>query len=112
MTFIIVSALYSVDTNSALLRKIWFDFQFKTILALFYKSFAYRLSYIFAENFDQIYRLVKDYGSFVRVWLGPELNVVVTDPNDAEVRKNIQNQIDRTVFFKYSNFRSAFFMLC
>lgn len=112
MTFIIVSALYLVDTNSAQLRSLFFDFQFKTKLALFCKSFAYRLSYIFAENFDQIFRLVKDYGSFVRIWLGPELNVVVTDPNDVEVRKNIQNQIDRTVLKKYSNFRSALFMLC
>lgn len=38
------------------------------------------------ENFALIYNLIKQYGDFVRVWLGPELNVVVCDPIDVEVR--------------------------
>lgn len=42
-----------------------------------------------AENFDLICRLVKEYGEFVRVWLGPELNVVISDPKDVEVSKFI-----------------------
>lgn len=52
------------------------------------------LSYIFAENFDLINRLIKKYSCFARIWLGPELNVVVTDPNDVEVSENIKSQTD------------------
>lgn len=38
------------------------------------------------ENFDVICRLVNEFGCFFRVWLGPELNVVISDPKDVEVR--------------------------
>lgn len=31
--------------------------------------------------------MIKQYGDFVRVWLGPELNIVVSDPKDVEVSK-------------------------
>lgn len=37
------------------------------------------------ENFDVIVKLIKQYGYFVRIWIGPELNVVVSDPKDVEV---------------------------
>lgn len=37
------------------------------------------------ENFTVICNLIKKYGEFVRIWLGPELNVIVSDPKDVEV---------------------------
>lgn len=46
--------------------------------------------YFKTENFDLIIKLIKEYGDFVRVWLGPELNIVISDPKDVEVNnKNI-----------------------
>lgn len=41
------------------------------------------------ENFDLICNLIKQYGDFIRVWIGPELNIVVRDPKDVEVSKCI-----------------------
>lgn len=32
-----------------------------------------------------IYDLIRDYGEFVRIWLGPELNIIVSKPEDVEV---------------------------
>lgn len=43
------------------------------------------LALFFADNFALIIKLVKQYGDFIRVWLGPELNIVVSDPKDVEV---------------------------
>lgn len=37
------------------------------------------------ENFAIFLELLKEYGDFWRLWTGPELNVVVQDPNDVEV---------------------------
>lgn len=37
------------------------------------------------ENFDLICKLIKQYGDFIRVWIGPKLNIVVRDPKDVEV---------------------------
>lgn len=47
------------------------------------------LIYFGTENFDLIINLVKQYGDFVRVWLGPELNIVISDPKDVEVSEMI-----------------------
>lgn len=41
------------------------------------------------ENFALICKLIKEYGEFVRIWLGPELNVIVSDPKDVEVNYGI-----------------------
>lgn len=42
-------------------------------------------SFFRTENFDLIIGLVKQYGDFFRVWLGPELNIIVSNPKDVEV---------------------------
>lgn len=36
------------------------------------------------ENFALGSQLTKEYGEFYRVWIGPELNIVLSDPKDAE----------------------------
>lgn len=60
------------------------------------------------ENFDLIVKLIKQYGDFIRVWFGPELNVVVRDPKDVEVSKCIF-QLDykqRNDFFYFNLYTS------
>lgn len=37
------------------------------------------------ENFAVLCKLVNEYGEFVRVWLGPQLNILISDPKDVEV---------------------------
>lgn len=37
------------------------------------------------ENFAIVLELLKEYGDFWRLWTGPELNIIVQDPNDVEV---------------------------
>lgn len=38
------------------------------------------------ENFTVVMGLLKEYGDFWRLWTGPELNFIVQDPNDVEVK--------------------------
>lgn len=38
------------------------------------------------EIFDKIIKILHEYGDFFRIWLGPELNVIISDPKDIEVR--------------------------
>lgn len=65
------------------------------------------MHFLSTENFNLIVDLIKQYGDFVRVWLGPELNVVVSDPKDVEVRDN--NAIYNAVIERLnSNIRSIF----
>lgn len=45
-----------------------------------------KLSSVISEVFEQVQSLIKDYGSFFKLWLGTELNFHVSDPNDIEVR--------------------------
>lgn len=49
------------------------------------KTMAKLRSFLRTENFDLIIGLVKQYGDFFRVWLGPELNIIVSNPKDVEV---------------------------
>lgn len=52
---------------------------------------SYRISSILivtihcTENFGTLNRIVKQYGKYARVWIGPELNILLTDPKDVEV---------------------------
>lgn len=41
------------------------------------------------ENFVTVLGLLKEYGDFWRLWTGPELNLIVQDPNDVEVNVNV-----------------------
>lgn len=54
-------------------------------------------SFLRTENFDLIIGLVKQYGDFFRVWLGPELNILVSDPKDVEVSHELWIKI---IFFE------------
>lgn len=47
--------------------------------------FFFFFNLIGTENFELINQLVKQYGVFFRAWLGPELNVLLSDPKDVEV---------------------------
>lgn len=38
-----------------------------------------------AENFEFGVAMLIKYQPFWRVWLGPELNIIASDPNDIEV---------------------------
>lgn len=38
-----------------------------------------------AENFNVIRNLVTDYGDVLRIWIGPDLNVFLSNPKDVEV---------------------------
>lgn len=38
-----------------------------------------------AEIFNIVVKVLHDYGDFFRIWLGPELNVIISDPKDIEV---------------------------
>lgn len=49
------------------------------------RNFNFFFNFIEIENFKIINQLIKQYGAFFRAWLGPELNVVLSDPNDIEV---------------------------
>lgn len=42
-----------------------------------------------AENFAVINKLIEHYGDFFRVWIGPELNILISDPKDVEVSREI-----------------------
>lgn len=62
---------------------------------------------------------MKDYGEFVRVWLGPELNVVISDPKDVEVNKqkhvlcgfdNFDHICTTADVFSWCIFKSVFFI--
>lgn len=45
----------------------------------------WQFSYL-TENFEFCLTMLIKYQPFWRVWLGPELNIIVSDPNDIEVR--------------------------
>lgn len=38
-----------------------------------------------ADIFDTVVKILHDYGEYFRIWLGPELNVIISDPKDLEV---------------------------
>lgn len=48
------------------------------------------------ENFALICNLVKDYGEIVRIWLGPELNVIISDSKDVEVNCGIMKKTKKS----------------
>lgn len=43
------------------------------------------LLFIYTENFGTLNNIVKQYGKCARVWIGPELNILISDPKDVEV---------------------------
>lgn len=81
---IIGNGLLFVNNTSAGKRKVLPNFMPFHVRYKIRKLIISSISYLI-ENFDLICRLVKEYGAFFRVWLGPELNVVVSDPKDVEV---------------------------
>lgn len=46
------------------------------------------LSHSSADIFDKVVKILHEYGDYFRIWLGPELNVVISDPKDIEVLKS------------------------
>lgn len=45
----------------------------------------YYLLMVISENFNTVCRLVRDYGDLIRVWVGPDLNILMSNPKDVEV---------------------------
>lgn len=41
------------------------------------------------EILNKVIKILNEYGDYFRVWLGPELNVIISDPKDIEVRAKI-----------------------
>lgn len=41
-----------------------------------------------AEIFEMVVKILHEYGDFFRIWLGCELNCIVSDPKDIEVGTN------------------------
>lgn len=45
------------------------------------------ITFFVLENFATICKLVSDYGDIFRVWIGPDLNIFLSNPKDVEVSK-------------------------
>lgn len=43
------------------------------------------------ELFQVVLKLLDKYGNYFRIWLGPELNVVISDPKDLEVCNSVNS---------------------
>lgn len=50
---------------------------------------TYLIYSVYTEIFNVILKILKDNGEFFRIWLGTELNVVIRNPKDIEVREYI-----------------------
>lgn len=50
-----------------------------------YSTTKKKIFFVRAGNFETIVNIVKQYGEFIRVWLGPELMILVTGREDVEV---------------------------
>lgn len=37
------------------------------------------------ENFEVLCQIVRDYGDFTKIWIGPDLNILMSNPKDVEV---------------------------
>lgn len=77
----------------------WFELRIDHISGIF---IVFEIS-LHTENFDTICNLVKRYGEFLRIWIGPQLNVLVSDPNDVEVNSihKIQSFTNRNLIKLY-----------
>lgn len=63
-----------------------------------FRFYQCSLLFIYTENFDTLNRIVKQYGEYARVWIGPELNVLISDPKDVEVINAINIFCQTTVY--------------